>query len=205
MSYSLFVDSSDNLTLGLLDDDLDWLEFKRFPNKKSSGVFHGLVEELLSSHGKSLFDLDRVFYAAGPGSYTGIRLVEGFCQILRWRKLKTNSFYLFEVPQILGIEEGMWMSEAYKGEIFIHSWKDGNDDKKLVKKEEIQDYIKGSANIFSLAPIEGVDSRSVLDLLREDSKKLFSSIINEDILRDPYYYRSIENEFTKPKSNRRDG
>lgn len=202
MAYSLFVDSSDNLTLGFLDDNLEWLEFKRLPNKKSSGVFHGLVEELLSSHGKTLFDLDRVFYAAGPGSYTGVRLVEGFCQILRWRDIKTNSFYLFEIPSLLGIEKGTWFSEAYKGEAFIYSWNGTENDSKLVKKEDLDSSYDKNSKLISLGSFDGVETQSVLDLIREDSNKLFSTIIDKDLEREPFYYRTIENEFNKPKAIR---
>ena len=199
MAYSLFIDSSDNLTLGLLDDNFEWLEFKRFPNKKSSGVFHGLVEVLLSSHGKTLFDLDRVFYAAGPGSYTGVRLVEGFCQILRWRDVKTNSFYLFEVPSLLGIDKGTWISEAYKGELFLYSWEDDVTESKLLKKEEALEKLKDDNNLLSLSRIEGIETELVLDLIRDKSKVLFSKVIEQGQHREPFYYRSIENEFTKPK------
>lgn len=203
MAYSLFVDSSDNLTLGLLDDNLDWLEFKRFPNKKSSGVFHGLVEELLSSHGKTLFDLDRVFYGAGPGSYTGIRLVEGFCQILRWRNIKTNSFYFFELAKIVGTPKGVWISEAYKGEFFLYFWDGDKSETKLVKKDEINDHIAEGDFLISQGTIEGIETESVVDLIRENSKLIFSDIKNADEVKEPFYYRTIENEFTKPKQLRR--
>lgn len=203
MAYSLYVDSSDNLTLGLLDDNLEWLEFKRFPNKKSSGVFHGLVEELLSSHGKTLFDLDRVYYGAGPGSYTGIRLVEGFCQILRWRKIKTNSFYLFEVPKLKGIKKGKWLSEAYKGEYFLYSWDEEDSNTELVKKDDVKSKFKEGDYLVSQGNLEGIETESIIDLIRENSNEIFSKIKKSDLNKEPFYYRTIENEFTKPKSLRR--
>lgn len=202
MAYSLFVDTSDNLTLGLLDDNHEWLEFKRFPNKKNSGVFHGLVEELLSSHGKTLFDLDRVLYGVGPGSYTGVRLVEGFGQILRWRGVKTNSFYLFELASILGVEKGTWISEAYKGEFFLFSWDREKTESKLIKKEDALEELKGCDYLISQVQIEGVETESIIDLIRNSSKELFKELIEKDNQREPFYYRTIENEFTKPKMAR---
>ena len=202
MAYSLFVDSSDNLTLGLLDDNLEWLEFKRFSSKKSSGVFHGLVEELLSSHGKNLFDLDRVFYGAGPGSYTGVRLVEGFCQILKWRKIKTNSIYLFELPYIVGINEGKWLSEAYKGEFFLYSWKDAENNSSLIKKENIDSELKETDYLVSQGNLKNLETNSIVDLIRDNSKAIFQKIIDDDIQREPFYYRTIDKEFTKPKQLR---
>lgn len=202
MAFSLFVDSSDNLTLGLLDDNLEWVEFKRFPNKKSSGVFHGLVEELLSSHGIKIFELDRVFYGAGPGSYTGVRLVEGFSQILRWQKIKTNSFYLFELPKLIEIEEGRWLSEAYKGEFFLYSWKGEENDSKLIKKENISSEINENDYLVSQGNLKDIETNSIVDLVRENSKEIFQKIIEQDFQREPFYYRTIENEFTKPKQFR---
>ncbi len=155
MGYSLFIDSSDNLTLGLLNEQLEWVEFKTMASRKSSGVFHGLVEELLSSKNTDIFNLDRVFYAAGPGSYTGIRLVEGFSQILRWRGVKTNSFYLFEIPKMLGEKSGIWVSEAYKGELFLYHWDGETTSTKLLKKEDALTYLNDkNETLYSLNKIE---------------------------------------------------
>ncbi|MBK26685.1 MAG: hypothetical protein CME70_21975 [Halobacteriovorax sp.] len=200
MGYSLFIDSSDNLTLGLLDEKMKWVEFKTMASRKSSGVFHGLIEELLSLNGTDIFGLERVFYAAGPGSYTGIRLVEGFSQILRWRGIETNSFYLFETPKILGVESGIWVSEAYKGELFLYDWDKDSTSTKLLKKEDALDYLsEKNEKLFSLNKIDDLDTSLVLELLEESPEKVFSDIKERNLNRDPFYYRSIENEFTKPK------
>lgn len=203
MKLSLFIDSSDCLTLGLLNEKFEWLEFKKFSNRKSSGVFHGLVEELLKNHSVTLFDLDRVFYSVGPGSYTGIRLVEGFCQILRWQGITTNSFYLFEAPFLTGVNKGVWISEAYKGESFVYKWDGDFNEKKLIKKEDLNSTVKEEDFLISQESFENLETKSITDFIKENSKDIFSSVLKLKLERGPYYYRAIENEFSKPKKVRR--
>lgn len=199
MSYSLFVDSSEYLTLGLLNEDLEWVEFDTYKNKKSSGVFHGILDELLSKYETDIFSLDRVFYCAGPGSYTGVRLVEGFAQILRWKNIKTNSFYFFDVPKILGINSGKWISEAHKGEFFVYSWDEKSNETNLISKKEI--ILEEEEEVFTISSnIESIpNSLSTLDLIKSSPQKLFKRIISENISESPYYYREIDKEFTKPR------
>ncbi len=201
MSYSLFVDSSEFLTIGLLDKNLNWAEFKTYKNKKSSGVFHGLLEEILTKYEIDLFKLDRVFYCAGPGSYTGVRLVEGFAQILRWKEIKTNSFYFFDVPKFLNHQKGKWISEAHKGEYFIFSWDGVKSESTLVPKSE---FVVEEENIFTISSsIESIPkSISTLELIENNSKELFSRIVEDDLSETPYYYRAIDKEFTKPKQTK---
>jgi tRNA threonylcarbamoyladenosine biosynthesis protein TsaB len=199
MSYSLFVDSSEFLTIGLLDKDLNWAHFETYKNKKSSGVFHGLLEEVLTNHDTDLFKLERVFYCAGPGSYTGVRLVEGFAQILRWKNIKTNSFYFFDVPKILNHKKGSWVSEAHKGEFFVYSWDEETSQTALVpKKEYILESERDTYTISSSIEIIP-NSLSTLRLIEESPRELFSKIIEENSSVSPYYYREIDKEFTKPR------
>jgi tRNA A37 threonylcarbamoyladenosine modification protein TsaB len=198
MSYSLFVDSSEYLTIGLLDKDLNWAEFKTYKNKKSSGVFHGLLEEILTKYELDLFKLERVFYCAGPGSYTGVRLVEGFAQILRWKKIKTNSFYFFDVPKFLNYKKGQWISEAHKGEFFVYSWDEKKSESNLVAKSEFK--LQGEVVFTISSSIEIIPkSLSTLKLIEDNPVELFSKIIEDDLSETPYYYREIDKEFTKPR------
>lgn len=202
MSYSLFVDSSEFLTIGLLDKELKWAEFETYKNKKSSGVFHGLLEEILVKHELDLFKLERVFYCAGPGSYTGVRLVEGFAQILRWKEIKTNSFYFFDVPKMLNHTKGKWISEAHKGEFFVYSWDQNSSETNLVPKKDFS--LETDENIFTISSsIEMIpNSLSTLELIEKFPKELFSKVKAEDLSEAPYYYRAIDKEFTKPRSSK---
>jgi tRNA threonylcarbamoyladenosine biosynthesis protein TsaB len=198
MNYSLFVDSSEFLTIGLLNKDLEWVEFNTFDNKKSSGVFHGVLDELLTKYETDLFNLERVFYCAGPGSYTGVRLVEGFAQILRWKNISTNSFYFFDVPKFLNHKKGKWISEAHKGEYFIHSWDEGSAKSNLVSKKEYSPDESEVVFTISSSIDSFPESLSTLELIKNSPKELFSKIISNDLSESPYYYREIDKEFTKP-------
>lgn len=202
MSYSLFVDSSEFLTIGLLDNNLKWAEFETYKNKKSSGVFHGLLEEILSKYKIDLFSLERVFYCAGPGSYTGVRLVEGFAQILRWKKIQTNSFYFFNVPKMLNHKKGKWISEAHKGEFFIYSWDENSNKTTLVPKADFS--YEDDEDIYTISSsIEQIpNSLSTLELIEKYPKELFSRVIVDNLSESPYYYRAIDKEFTKPRQTK---
>ena len=79
---SLFIDSTYDITLGILDDDLGWIKFERFFGQKASAIIQKETHNLLQSAGLKLTELSSVITIAGPGFYTGLRLSEGFADVL---------------------------------------------------------------------------------------------------------------------------
>jgi tRNA threonylcarbamoyladenosine biosynthesis protein TsaB len=195
---SLFIDSSDYLQMGLLDDNYQWLEHFILETKKGSQHLHPELNRILTKNDCSLENIDCLFYVAGPGSYTGIRLVEGLAQFLAWQKKTVYSLYGFEVPRLLGHAEGQWVSEAFKGELFIHSWGKFGEREELVAKDSFDDLPAGP--LFSHRDeIAGHPAVSTAKLIFEQPKPLFSLVHARATREGPYYYRELEDEFRVPR------
>jgi len=204
MAY-LYIDSSQYCILGLLSDNFEWKKFEELHSVKSSAKIHGLIHSVLESEGLKIKDLKGLFMVAGPGSYTGMRLSEGLGQVLEWQKLPTYSFYHFDIPKIIGnAQKGAFISKAFKGEFFLNSWDQNNEEMKLISLKELPETEKKlsqkGVSLFSSFPEEFLNKKYNYqysnDLLRKESKKLFPFILKAKRRSEPFYYRSLEEEFT---------
>ncbi|OUR98953.1 hypothetical protein A9Q84_05945 [Halobacteriovorax marinus] len=199
MTY-LFVDTSDHLVLGLLNDKFEWIEFLETSDKKSSASIHSKIYELLKAHDLKIGDISAFFQVAGPGSYTGMRISEGMSQVLEWQKTQIYSFYHFVTPKLLGFDKGAWISRAFKGEIFLYEWR-GDEVKTSLHSEDelprLREELEGELGEFWThfsETFEGIN-RSSGELVKENSRKLFSLIAKRQMREKPFYYRSLEKEF----------
>lgn len=43
---SLFLDTSNQICIGLLSEDFEWIEFKIIKEKKASKALHGLIQDI---------------------------------------------------------------------------------------------------------------------------------------------------------------
>lgn len=194
MNYHLFLDSSLYLQFGLLNENFEWVDHLLIETTKSSNILHSELNRMLEKNRVSFDDIDTVFSVSGPGSYTGIRLVEGISQILTWQGKSVLSIYHFEIPKLVGFESGHWISEAFKGEAFIYSWNSKDDKKELVNKKQLPDFFEDE--LFShRTDFAGLDTVSTSALVFENAKKIFSYMKTENLKREPYYYRELESEF----------
>jgi tRNA threonylcarbamoyladenosine biosynthesis protein TsaB len=200
MSF-LFVDTSDHLVLGLLNEDLEWTEFVETTDKKSSASIHSKIYHLLEKHDLKIKDIKGLIQVAGPGSYTGMRISEGISQVLEWQDIPIYSFYHFYIPKILGESKGAWISKAFKSEIFVYEWR-GEEVKTSLhaesdlskieesKSSELGEFWTHFSESFPEIP------RSTAQLIKDEPKKLFSHVVESQMREKPFYYRSLENEFT---------
>ena len=200
MSY-LFIDTSDHLVLGLLDSDYKWIEFLETNDKKSSASIHAKIYNLLEKNGLKIKDVKALFQIAGPGSYTGMRISEGISQVLEWQKMPIYSFYHFVIPSLLGESKGAWISKAFKGEIFVYEWRDKEIKTSLHAESElpnIQNRLKEELGEFWTHYNESFPEipKSTGELLKLNSDKLFSYVATSQLREKPFYYRSLEKEFT---------
>jgi tRNA threonylcarbamoyladenosine biosynthesis protein TsaB len=200
MTY-LYVDSSNYLTIGTLKKDLSWNKYIQTENLKSSSKLHSMIYEMLKEEGKTLKDIVGIFLAAGPGSYTGIRLAEGLAQILEWQDYPIYSFYHFEVPSFLGHETGAWFSQAFKKEFFFYQWDGKEVQHRLLNKEQFELELKSSSTTFSHYPglLDG-EFTYTSELIHNNSEVFFSKVKERAIHLEPFYFRTLEQEFTVPKS-----
>jgi tRNA threonylcarbamoyladenosine biosynthesis protein TsaB len=135
--HSLFIDSTSGLVIGILGPDYSWVEYMCLDEKKPSEIIHHQIYSLLNKHELNLPKM-QCFTSSGPGSYTGMRLGEGIAQVFELSKIPIYSFYHFDVPRMSGVEKGFWITNAFKGQVFLYNWEGENAEKLLINREDFQ-------------------------------------------------------------------
>lgn len=191
----LYIDTSELLVAGLLDDDLSWIDHETAGPARGPRSIHRVIHDLLSRRGLAAGDLDGVVQAAGPGSYTGVRLAEGVSQVLEWLGADVANFYHFETPRLLGVPRGAWTARAFKGEVFVHRW-DGDGSSSGLVREADRPRGPGLFTHFPspLAPGAGLTS----EMARERPRELAGAVLARGARLAPWYYRPPEREFAPP-------
>jgi tRNA threonylcarbamoyladenosine biosynthesis protein TsaB len=202
---SLFIDTTYDTTLGLLDDDLEWICFEKFIGQKVSRVIQKEVHQFLSANNLKPADLECVISIAGPGFYTGLRLSEGFADVFTFFGVKHYSFFTYQIPKLTGIRLGVWMTKAYRGEYFFHHWGDDTQENILVPSNELAAYMAKMDDqpcyIHSEAALDELSLslishyKTTNELLKNSSAEIFKSIIAMNSKVDSFYFRAPEDEF----------
>lgn len=195
MSY-LFLDSSNGLTLGLLNDELSWVELRELETKKTSDVVHGEIIDLLSKYNLELSKLDAVIMMAGPGSYTGMRVSEGIAQVLEFEGIKVYSFHSFRIPKLLGLDELIWVYPAFKREIFKLE-KGESTLLSLNEFETLRDTCGDKLATHGDSSISEYCSVNTLETLKNNPSSIFSIVVSSEFRDAPHYFRALDVEFTK--------
>lgn len=191
---SIFIDSTSGLEIGLLDSKFNWVEYHALDEKKPSEVIHTEIYQLLGRHNLDTKNV-RLFVTSGPGSYTGMRLSEGLAQIFEMSGNQVFSFFHFEVPSLIGIQKGFWMTNAFKGQVFVYSWNPDGHEKNLVNKSEFK--LLHDQNGFTLDNTDPLFSglKTTKDLIHKEAHKLFSKVFELRMRVPPFYFRTLEEEF----------
>lgn len=199
---ALYVDSSYDITLGLLDDNLGWLDLRTFKGQRASNTLQTETHRILKDHNQKMDALTSVISVAGPGFYTGLRLSEGFSDVTSFFGIPHYSFYSYEIPQLLGIQKGSWVTKAYRGEYFIYQWEAGVGQTKLLAAKDLETFLHvGDIFIHSETSLDEklsaitVKAVSTNDLIKKDPVRVFQEIITNKIVRESYYFRAPEDEF----------
>jgi len=196
----LFLDTSAFIQVGLLDEEFNWVHHEIVQNRKGSQVLHSVIFQALEEENIKISSLQGLFLANGPGSYTGVRVGEGFSQILELEGIPVYSFYHYEVPLFLGIDNYSFFSEAFKKEVFFFEYKNKNEEKRLISEKEFLSLDLSMENTFHLeGNILGRDIDSLYDLFKKSSNKIFKCVRERSEHLPPYYYRSLEKEFNRAK------
>jgi tRNA threonylcarbamoyladenosine biosynthesis protein TsaB len=192
---SLYINTTDTIELGLLDEDFSWISYENTGVNKASEVLHPLIYDLLKDNNYTLKDVAKVFTVAGPGSYTGLRLGEGFAQTLTLTGIEHLSFYLTDVFSLLSLKNIVFYSNAFKGETYLYEVTSSSEKvtERLDKNFKVEDYKK--KKIYSLAGC--VKSEKVSQLIQKNEKVIFTALSKQKMKRDVFYYRSLEQEFSK--------
>jgi tRNA threonylcarbamoyladenosine biosynthesis protein TsaB len=198
LSY-LFIDSTYELTLGVLDDGWNWLSFERETGQKASQIIQKKAFALLSKHNLKPANLSGIITVNGPGFYTGLRLAEGFADVFTFFGVKQFSFYSYEIPLWCGHTEGTWFTKAYRGEYFFYRWKESQNSQELMASKDLK-IDEGQYFIHSQASLDTVSSDLIKnpiethDLLQKFPQKIFPNVL-QGPKREPFYFRAPEDEF----------
>ena len=204
--YSLFVDTTNQLTFGLLTDKWVWKDYFHSSELRTSAVkIHALIFEMLKKHNLGMSDIGKIFFLNGPGSYTGVRVSEGMAQVFKWLSLETYSFYHQDVPVLLGYEKGAFYVNAFKGEVFTFEWGEDSEKNSLYAIGNLKDNKKintpNKGFHFFIEPTELEKDLSLknclytTELLQEKSEILFPSVLKKELRKPPFYFRPLEKEF----------
>ena len=203
MSF-LFVDSTYDITLGILDDNFRWIDFKKFTGQKASAILQTETFKMFQANNLKVKEIKAIFNVSGPGFYTGLRLSEGLLDVFKIFGIPNYSFYSYELPYLCGHNEGAWFTKAYKGEYFLHSWRKNDVKSELFPTKDVE------SRLISLDLPLFIHSESALDplsfglikkfiptseLLKNSSKVIFKHILETDSHRDSFYFRAPEDEF----------
>lgn len=200
MSY-LFIDSTYDLTLGVLDEELNWMSFETEVGQKASAIIQKKAYELIKRHGLRWESLSGVITVNGPGFYTGLRLAEGFSDVFSFFRVKQFSFYSYEIPYWCGFSKGTWFTKAYRGEYFFYEWSLDDSSTALKTLKELPEAItEDQYFIHSIGSLDDVSSNLInnpfktRDLLQLHPKKIFPHVV-KGLQREPFYFRAPEDEF----------
>lgn len=194
--HSLFVDSTAGLIIGLLNPNFEWVEYVNIDEKRPSEIIHFEIFNLIKAHNLELANM-QCFISSGPGSYTGMRLSEGLAQVLELSQMPVYSFYHFDVPRFCGIKKGIWATNAFKGQIFVYEWNEDSINRKLINKEDFA--LEKDVLGFTLDITEPlfVHFTSTEELIKKRAPEVFSRIFNQKLREKPYYFRTLEQEFSQ--------
>jgi tRNA threonylcarbamoyladenosine biosynthesis protein TsaB len=197
---TLYIDTTYDISIGILSQATHWLEFQIYKGQRVSNILQKEVHNLLRTQNLKLKNISKVVTVAGPGFYTGLRLSEGFADILNISGISHFSFLSYQVPKLIGISEGVWITKAYRGEYLIHSWDPVNKTDLLISDTELNNHLSQLENAF-------IHSESAIDdkilknlkefqttqsLIQKYPDKIFKEIISQE---PSYYFRAPEDEF----------
>ena len=199
----LFVDTTYDISLGILDDECRWVEFRRHIGQRASILLQKEANQLFQDHGIVPHELKAVVTVAGPGFYTGLRLSEGLADVFEFFGIPHYSFLSYELPFLCGHKQGVWFTKAYRGEYFFHHWEGLNLKSVLVPAKDLVTYLADLDEVF-------IHSESALDemsltfikkfvstneLIKNQPRKIFAEVLQNKSKRESFYFRAPEDEF----------
>lgn len=200
MNY-LFIDSTYDFYLGILNENLEWVSFEKFTDQKASAIIQRKIYDVLEKNSIQIKSLAGVICVNGPGFYTGLRLAEGLSDVFSFFGIPNNSFYSYEVPLWCGYEEGSWFTKAYRGEYFFNHWDKASSQNELIDSKKVLNSLEGkNCFIHSLASLDSLttpllqNSVQTIDLIRHHPDKIFPHVIEKKQV-EPFYFRAPEDEF----------
>lgn len=197
------MDTTYDVTIGVLNDSYGWDHFERFQEKRASSTLQTETHRILQKLKINPRELKGIITIAGPGFYTGLRLSEGFADVLKFFGIPHYSFYSYEVPRWVGESEGVWMTKAYRGEYFFCQWKGDENHISLIETKNVEAHLAtlGQVTIHSQTALDEKTlaflnhPKNTVDLIEKNPMPIMSKVLDLKLKRDSYYFRAPEDEF----------
>lgn len=196
MNY-LFLDTSINLTIGILDDKFRWIDLVEIETKKTSEIIHSKIFEILTKNSLTVNSNFEIISIVGPGSYTGMRIVEGVNQIFELEGKTIYSFHTFCLPELMRSEWSHICFKAFKNEVFLY---ESGTKAELVSVENFKSEYVLNQNYNLVTYGDGfldIES-SVFDIrpgFLKNPGAALSAIVKVNMRQEPFYFRPVEVEF----------
>ena len=203
----LFIDTSYDVFVGLLDSKGSWANKTILKGQKASQIIQKEIYQLLQNKNLSVKDIDTVITSSGPGFYTGMRVSEGLADVFKLKKINHLSYYNFSIPAWYGHAKGLWMTKAYRGEYFFYLWDNEKSEKFLLKDTELAVHLDEWKKLnvpFFIHQESAIDDKlkalvsnyqQTIDFIENDPSILFKKLISLNIEEPSYYFRAPEDEF----------
>lgn len=202
----LYLDSSLDINIGVLDDSYHWLHHETVSNRKGSRILHSIIHSSLDTVNLSVSDISAIIIANGPGSYTGIRLSEGIAQVLSLEKIATYSFYHFEAPFFCNIDKYSFFANAFKGEVFEYKYDHGQESHNMISDNDFTERSFEEDNLYHInGELKDRYMESTSSLIKKYPANIFSKVIGRGAHQEPFYFRSAEKEFKPTQLINSDG
>ncbi len=194
-----YLDTSHVISMGLLNEQFEFIDFQTINDKKSGTRAHLIIDEFLKKHELEVKSIKSWFVLAGPGSYTGMRVSEGIAQILELEKLTVYSMYAYQIPEFAGMLHGQWITSAFKGQLFVYSWSESNKQSEL---KDLKDFaVSKPSEIYfhgelpkELLAYKWADHDTNV-IIQSKSKMIFNTVKELGLRQQPQYFRAPEQEF----------
>ncbi len=194
----LYLDTSHFLAIGVLDEACQWQHYEFHQQLQHAGDIHARIHNILNDAGAEAKDLEAVIICNGPGSYTGIRLGEGIAQLFELSNIPVYSFHQYEIPKLLGHQNGRWVCHAFKGEIFQYSWQGDQANGELIAASDWQH--TPDAPLFTHQPQGPWQEQAftlTTKLVEESPGAVLATVMAQSWRREPYYFRPLDKEFKR--------
>lgn len=196
--FNVYVDTSASVNILLLDKNYNYIDQVVETNRRSGSSLQSLIFNMLDSIKTDISSVEEWFFCAGPGSYTGVRISEGFSQVLELEGKTVYSFFSYQIPQLTGVESGRWIAKAFRGEFFVYSWNGSSNEALLINENELKKFETQPFYFHVECPKPDLDVSKLTDtnkLIRNNTSVVFKIIKERKIRVQPMYYRAPELEF----------
>ena len=199
---TLFIDTSYNQILGLLNHEGSPLDLRIKESQKSSAVLHAELNDMMNACSLKPSEINKVVYVAGPGFYTGLRMAYGIADILKLTGATLSSFYTFDIPALLGFENYTWITKAYRGEVLVFKKSESRVNHQLYsEKEFLQKDWSGDIFVHHRNALDEqmaaklLNAQSTQELLQKNIKTICQQVQNSSQLKELFYFRPAVEEF----------